>query len=300
MLVFGFGPYFGGMMALFILAMDHRDSLAKKVYKITGDPSPAEIKHIAEGKELVFQGLLSSERLDQAGVLVDERYGEQVARQAKRAGLTLAMPIERSGQPWFGLEYGNLGEGVWMEHVEAFDPRYVKILVRDNPDFDLRDRRRQMDDLATVSQVLSDSGRDLLLELLVPATPAQDSPTYDDDLRPDLTVRIIGEMQAAGVEPAIWKIEGLNAPSDAAHILATARQGGRNGVQCIVLGRDAPQADLDRWLRVAAPEGFLGFAIGRSIWQDPLEDFLAEELTESEVVAQVAANYRHYADTWAS
>jgi myo-inositol catabolism protein IolC len=285
-------------MPLYLLAMDHRESLAATVYKIKGDPNPAEAKQIAAGKELVYQGLLMAlsegASLSSAAVLVDERYGEQVARQAKAAGITLAMPIEKSGQEWFTLEYGTLGEGIWMEHVEAFDPRYVKILVRDNPTFDVRARRRQMDDLATVSQVLTDAGRDLLLELLVPATPEQDSATYDDDLRPELTVRVIGEMQAAGVEPAIWKIEGLNASPDAARVLATARQGGRNNVQCIVLGRDAPPEDLDHWLRAAAPAGFLGFAIGRSIWQEPLQAFLAAEIGEQEVVAEVANNYLHY------
>jgi myo-inositol catabolism protein IolC len=285
-------------MPLYLLAMDHRESLAATVYKIKGDPNPAEAKQIAAGKELVYQGLLMALRegasLSSAAVLVDERYGEQVARQAKAAGITLAMPIEKSGQEWFTLEYGALGEGIWMEHVEAFDPRYVKILVRDNPTFDVRARRSQMDDLAVVSQVLTDAGRDLLLELLVPPTPAQSSATYDEDLRPELTVRVIGEMQAAGVEPAIWKIEGLNASPDAARVLATARQGGRNNVQCIVLGRDAPPEDLDHWLRAAAPAGFLGFAIGRSIWQEPLEAFLAGDIGEQEVVAEVANNYVHY------
>lgn len=286
-------------MPLYILAMDHRASLAATVYKIKGEPNPAEAKRIAAGKELVYQGLVYALTRDSAdrsaaAVLVDERYGEQVARQAKAEGVTLAMPIERSGQDWFTLEYGTLGEGIWMEHVEAFDPRYVKILVRDNPSFDVRARRRQMDDLATVSEVLSTAGRDLLLELLVPATPEQESPTYDDDLRPELTTRVIGEMQAAGVEPAIWKIEGLNNSADAARVQATARQGGRNDVQCIVLGRDAPPEDLDRWLRAAAPAGFLGFAIGRSIWQNPLQAFLAQDIGEQEVVAEVATNYLHY------
>jgi myo-inositol catabolism protein IolC len=282
-------------MPLYILAMDHRASLAATIYKIKGDPNPAQAKQIAAGKELVYQGLvMARSSVSDVAVLVDELYGEQVAHQAKAAGITLAMPIEKSGQDWFTLQYGRLGEGTWMEHVEAFDPRYVKILVRDNPTFDVRARRSQMDDLAVVSQVLTDAGRDLLLELLVPPTPAQSSATYDEDLRPELTVRVIGEMQAAGVEPAIWKIEGLNTTADAARVLATARQGGRNNVQCIVLGRDAPPEDLDHWLRAAAPAGFLGFAIGRSIWQEPLEAFLAGDIGEQEVVAEVANNYVHY------
>jgi len=291
-------------MTLYLLAMDHRDSFATTVYKIKGDPSPAEAKHIVDGKELIYRGLLDAldraASMSDAAVLVDGRYGERVARAVKTAGITLAMPIEKSGQEWFTLEYGTLGDGIWLEHVEAFDPHYVKILVRDNPSFDARARRLQMDDLATVSQVLGSAGRDLMLELLVPPTPAEESASYDDDLRPDLTVRVISEMQAAGVEPAIWKIEGMNAPADAERALATARQGGRTNVQCIVLGRDAPREYLDRWLRVAAPAGFMGFAIGRSIWQEPLQAFLAEEITEDQVVRRIGANYLHYAEVYES
>ncbi|GAA1864670.1 2-deoxy-5-keto-D-gluconate 6-phosphate aldolase domain-containing protein [Asanoa iriomotensis] len=285
-------------MALYLLAMDHRESFVTQVYGIHGYPNPAQIQSIVDGKRLIYRGLSVAlsrgAAASSAGVLVDERYGEAVARAAQEAGITLAMPIEKSGQDWFTLEYGTLGSGVWMEHVEAFDPRYVKILVRDNPSFDVRARRGQMDDLATVSSALDAAGRELLLELLVPPTDGQESDRYDDDLRPELTVRVIGEMQAAGVEPAIWKIEGLNSVASAASVLETARQGGRNSVQCIVLGRDAPAADLDRWLRAAAPAGFLGFAIGRSIWAEPLKSYLAGDLTEESVVDRISANYLHF------
>ena len=291
---------------LFLLAMDHRDSLARTVYGIDGSPTTTEAERISAGKQLVYRGLVEAVRrgADPAltGVLVDERYGAAVAREARAAGLTLAMPIERSGQPWFTLEYGSSTDWKWLEHVDAFNPDHVKVLIRDNPGFGDRDRRTQQENLAAVSQVLRDVGRSLLLELLVPATPEQKDrhgDGYDDDLRPELTEQVIGDMQQAGVEPDIWKIEGLDAPEAADRIVAVAQRGGRGQVQCIVLGRDAPPKDLDRWLSVAAAvDGFHGFAIGRSIWEEPLAAQLAGTIGDDRLIGQVADNYLHYVATY--
>jgi myo-inositol catabolism protein IolC len=291
---------------LFLLAMDHRASLVSQVYHLPGEPSPTEAKQIAAGKLLIFQGLLAA--IDRgadracAGVLVDERYGTEVALQARAAGLRLAMPAERSGQDWFTLEYGTIGERTWLDHVERFDPDYVKVLVRDNPDFDADERRGQRDRLAVVSRTLREVGRTFIIELLIPATPEQKAKLgddYDAELRPELTERVIGEMQSADVEPDIWKIEGLETVADARAVVATTRQGGRDHVRCIVLGRDAPADRLDHWLSVAAGvDGFHGFAIGRSIWEHPLAEHLADRLDAAQLIDQVATNYLHYAHTY--
>lgn len=297
-------PADGG--SLFLLAMDHRASLAKTVYGVTdGEPAPDQRALISAGKELVFQGLLSALRQGAdraaAGVLVDERYGAHVARAAREAGLALAMPVERSGQDWFTLEYGTLADGQWLEHVEEFDPDYCKVLVRDNPSFDAGRRRAQQEDLAAVSAALRARGRTLLIELLVPAAPEQHAAVgadYDDTLRPGLTEQCITEMQRAGVEPDIWKVEGLDSPADAAAVVATAQRDGRDAVRCIVLGRDAPRPDLDRWLTVAAGvPGFAGFAIGRSIWEGPLEEQLAGG-PEARLIERVAEAYLHFEQVW--
>jgi myo-inositol catabolism protein IolC len=279
--------------------MDHRDSLARDVYGIDGPVSPADADRIAAGKRLVFAGLTAAlgrgADRSAAGVLVDERYGADVARLARDAGVALAMPIERSGEDFFVLEYGD----DWLAHVETFAPDYVKVLVRDNPSFDAGRRTRQQRDLAAVSAALHAAGRPFLFELLVPPTDAERSDLYDTALRPALTVRVIESMQDAGVEPDIWKIEGLDAPDDAVMVVAAARRDGRDGVRCIVLGRDAPADRLDRWLRVAAAtDGFTGFAIGRSIWEQPLADQLAGKLSEDAAVDRIAANYLHFCSTY--
>jgi len=296
-------------MRIFLLAMDHRDSLERDVYGLTAPPTPEQTAAIEHGKSLVFDGLLAAitEGADaaSAGVLVDELFGAQVARLARERAVDLAMPIEKSGQKFFTLQYGSLASDDWLEHVAEFDPDQVKVLVRDNPDDDPLGRMKQFDDLAVVSARLAAQRRTFMVELLVPASDAQlasvdgDVYRYDRDVRPALTVRVMTEFQRRGVEPDIWKIEGLETTAAAEDIVRAARQGGRDRVSCIVLGRDAPVDRLDHWLTIAAPiDGFIGFAIGRSIWEQPLRDQLAGG-SEEELVAAVSRNYRHFADTYA-
>jgi myo-inositol catabolism protein IolC len=284
--------------------MDHRDSVQREIYGIDGEPTADEAAQISAGKDAIFDGLRAAidggVDVARTGVLVDERFGAGVATAAKSAGIDLAMPIERSGQKLFLLEYGNFGDGEWLKHVERFDPDQVKVLVRDNPAGG-GNRELQFDRLAAVSHALRDSGRTFLVELLVPAVATQlesvagDTLRYDRELRPELTVRVIGDMHEAGVEPEIWKIEGLESTDAAVEVVAAARNGGRDAVTCIVLGRDAPKDRLDHWLTVTAGvEGFRGFAIGRSIWEQPLIEHLAGRATRAELVARVAENYTHF------
>ncbi|TDN42536.1 myo-inositol catabolism protein IolC [Curtobacterium flaccumfaciens] len=288
---------------LFLFAMDQRSSLLEHTYDESGgEPvDEAEAERVRAGKQLVYRGVLTAlaagASRDRTGVLVDERYGADVARLAKDAGLQLAMPVERSGREWFELEYGD----DWLAHVDAFDPDFVKVLVRDNPAFDADRREQQASDLAAVSAALHDAGRPFLVELLVPGTDDQQASVddYDRDLRPDLVVHVLEYLQDRGVEADVWKLEGLDTREDAERVVATARRGGRDAVQCIVLGRDAPEEQLDHWLRTAAPvDGFVGFAIGRSNWQEPLEDVVREHLDTEAAEQLIAANYRHFVDTW--
>lgn len=288
---------------LFLLAMDQRSSLLEHTYgSDTGEAADeSEAERVRAGKQLVYRGLLGAlaagASRDRTGVLVDERYGADVARLAKEAGLQLAMPIERSGRDWFELEYGD----DWLAHVEAFDPDWVKVLVRDNPDFDADRRADQADRLAAVATALRDAGRPFLVELLVPGTDEQQASVddYDRDLRPELVVRVLEYLQDRGVEADVWKLEGLDRREDAERVVATARRDGRDAVQCIVLGRDAPQDQLDHWLRTAAPvDGFVGFAIGRSNWESALDDVVQHGLDTGAAEQRIAANYRHFVDTW--
>ena len=291
--------------SLFILAFDHRGSFQKKMFGIGGDPSPEETHTIADAKHLIFEGLrrASEEGADPevTGCLVDEQFGSDIPRDAKAAGLKLAMPVEKSGQKEFDFEYGE----DFGEHIERFDPDFSKVLVRLNPEGDEDMNRRQVERLARLSNWLHERGRNFLFELLVPAEEAQldkvagEESRYDLELRPELMRAAIAYIKDAGVEPDIWKIEGLDRQEDCEAIVEEVRSGGRDNVVCVVLGRGADDEQVDRWLRAGAPvEGYVGFAIGRSIWWEALKSYLDGSLERSDAVEQIARNYQRFVEVY--
>ena len=290
---------------LYILAFDHRGSFQKKMFGIEGDPTPEETDQIADAKLLIYEGLekATEQGVDPhaTGCLVDEQFGapKGVPEKSKDAGLLLAMPVEKSGQNEFDFQYGSDFGG----HIESFDPAFSKVLVRYNPDDpDTEMNKRQLGRLKELADWLHDNDRKFLFELLVPATDAQleqvggDSDRYDTELRPELMRRAIEEIQDFGIEVDIWKIEGVDERSDCEMLAQQTRKGeGREKVVCVVLGRGASDEKVDHWLRAGAPvEGYIGFAIGRSIWWDALKGFLEEGLDRSKAAQQIADNYLRF------
>jgi 5-dehydro-2-deoxygluconokinase len=287
---------------LYILAFDHRGSFQKKMFGIEGDPSPEQTETIADAKHLIYEGMLKAVERgahpEATGVLVDEQFGGDIPKDAKSRGLKLAMPVEKSGQNEFDFQYGD-GFG---EHIETFDPDFSKVLVRYNPDDpDTEMNARQRERLKRLADWLHEHERLFLFELLVPATDEQldsaggDTDRYDAELRPELMRRAIEELQDAGVEADIWKIEGVDDQEDCERIAQTTRRDGRDGVVCVVLGRGASDAKVDEWLRAGAPvDGYVGFAIGRSIWWDALKGFLAGDLERDKAADQIADKYLRF------
>jgi myo-inositol catabolism protein IolC len=294
---------------LYILAFDHRGSFQSKMFGIHGDPSPEETVKIADAKHLIFEGMLQAvERGAEpgaTGVLVDEQFGSDVPTLARESGLRLAMPVEKSGQNEFDFQY----DDDFGAHILKFDPDFSKVLVRYNPDDpDVEMNTRQLGKLKRLADWLHENDRKFLFELLVPATEAQLSSVdgsadrYDTELRPELMRRAIAEIPDVGIEVDIWKIEGVDEQSEADMLARQAREGdGRDGVTCVLLGRGASNEQVEKWLEEAAPvEGFIGFAIGRSIWWDALKGFLDQSLSRADAVKQVADNYLHFVGVYES
>jgi 5-dehydro-2-deoxygluconokinase len=288
---------------LYILAFDHRGSFQKKMFGIEGTPTQEETERISDAKHLIFEGMLKA--VDQGaeagvtGVLVDEQFGvpKNIPGEAKTRGLLLAMPVEKSGQNEFDFEYGD----AFGEHIERFDPDFSKVLVRYNPDGDAGMNERQSERLKRLGDWLHENDRKYLFELLVPAEPDQleqaggDSDRYDAELRPELMRRAIVELQEAGIEPDVWKIEGIDSGEDCSRIADTCRRDGRDGVICVVLGRGADDAKVEHWLKTGAPvDGYAGFAIGRTIWWDALKASLDGDLERDAATDQIAENYLRF------
>jgi myo-inositol catabolism protein IolC len=283
---------------LYILPFDHRGSFKKGLFGWTGVLTAAQTAEIAKSKQVIYDAfelaLGNGVPRDRAGILVDAQFGSAIMRDARAKGYTTCMPAEKSGQAEFDFEYG---EG-YAAPIEDFRPTFVKVLVRYNPEDDPALNRRQAGRLRTLCDYLHAHGHAFMFELLVPATPEQtdrlegDQQLYDHDLRPSLMMGAIKELQDAGVEPDVWKIEGLDRQQDCAKVAEVARRDGRSNVGCIILGRGSNAQKVIDWLAAAAPvPGFIGFAVGRTSFWDSLVALRDGKMSRQAAVEAIAARY---------
>jgi myo-inositol catabolism protein IolC len=284
---------------LYVLPFDHRGSFETKMFGWHGDLTAAQTAEIAAAKQVIYDGFKSAVAAgvprEKAAILVDEQFGASILRDAAAQGYTIACPAEKSGQDEFDFEYGE----DFAKHIEAFHPTFCKVLVRYNPEGDQALNQRQEERLKRLSDYLHGKGQSrFMFELLVPAEKSQfdqvnrDKKTYDLELRPGLMLQAILQLQDAGVEPDVWKIEGLDRREDCEKIVTAAHRGGRDQVGCIVLGRGEDDKKVHEWLTTAAGvSGFIGFAVGRTDFWQPLVDFRAKKITREAAVAEIAGRY---------
>jgi myo-inositol catabolism protein IolC len=284
---------------LYLMAFDHRGSFEHDLFGASEPVSDAVREGIISVKEIIFdafvRALAEGAPRHVCGVLVDEEFGAGVARRAKAERVPLAMPVEKSGQEEFEFQYGD----DFGAHIEAFDPTFAKVLVRYNPEGDAELNKRQTARLARLSRWLRERDRNFLFELLVPATTAQldkfdgHQRDYDQRLRPQLVVETIAALQAGGVEPDIWKIEGLDTTAACEDVVSQAQADGRDNVKCIVLGRGADEPQVIDWVKIGASvDGFDGFAVGRTLWEEALKKYLAGQASNYEAVEEISSRYR--------
>jgi len=290
---------------LYLLPFDHRHSYVHEMFGFEPPLSTEQADIVRDSKHLIYEGLLKAlgEGVDPSdvGILVDEEFGATILRDAKRRGVVTATSTERSGQDEFDFEYGS----DFAAHLDAFDPTFAKALVRFNPGADSAMNARQTGRLKTLSDECGRAGRYFMFELLVPPTDAQradcsgDLGRFDREMRPKLMNEAIRTLQNAGVEPDVWKIEGLDDPADCERIVKTARRDGRDGVRLIVLGRGANEKAVVHWLQVAgAVPGFIGFAVGRTSFWDAVERHHRGKASRAEAVGQIASRFEEWVATF--
>jgi len=289
---------------LYILPFDHRGSFQTKLFGWSGALTIHQTAQIAASKQVIYDGfrvaLQAGVPEQKAGILVDEQFGGAILQNARMRGYTTACPAEKSGQEEFDFEYGD----DFAKHIEAIQPTFCKVLVRYNPEGDRALNGRQAAKLRQLSEYLHGKSDSLFMfELLVPAAKTQleqlkgDKKAYDLQLRPRLMVETIEELQDAGVEPDVWKIEGLESRKDCEKVVAAARRGGRDKVGCIILGRGEDDQKVQEWLATASGvPGFIGFAVGRTSFWDALVNWRAKKITREQAVHDIARRYRAFVE----
>lgn len=286
---------------LYLMPFDHRRSYITGMFDFSLPLSTAQHHAVAHSKQLIYEGfkqaLVNGVPKEYAGILVDEEFGADILRDASAQGYTTALAVEKSGSDEFQFEYG----ARFGEHITKFNPTFVKVLVRYNPEDDSELNHRQIIQLKTLSDYCRSTQRLFMFELLVPATTAQmtqaqnDKDVYDSQVRPGLMLQVIACLQDGGVEPDIWKIEGLDLRRDCERVIEMARRGGRTHVDCIVLGRGADEKKVADWISVAAAvPGFIGFAVGRTTFWDAVRDYESGSITARAASARIAARYQEW------
>jgi myo-inositol catabolism protein IolC len=293
---------------LYILPFDHRGSFETGMFGWHGDLNPEQTAQIAAAKQVIYDGfqaaIAAGVPKEKAGLLTDEQFGAAILRDAAGQGYQTACPAEKSGQEEFDFQYG----ADFAAHIEAFHPTFSKVLVRYNPEGDEELNREQAARLKKLSDYLHAANHSrFMFELLVPAEKEQlekvkgDKKAYDLEIRPKMMVEAIHELQDAGVEPDVWKIEGLDLQLDCERMVAAARRDGRHKVSCIVLGRGESDEKVREWLSTAAAvPGFIGFAVGRTDFWDPLVAWRDGKVTREDAVAKIATRYREFVDVFES
>jgi myo-inositol catabolism protein IolC len=283
---------------LYILPFDHRASYISGLFGWKEPLNAEQMVMVANSKQVIYAGfqqaIADQVPKERVGLLVDEEFGSAILHDAASKGYITVASVEKSGQKEFEFAYGE----DFAQHIEVFHPTFAKVLVRYNPEGEVALNQRQASRIKRLSDYLRQTQRLFMFELLVPAEPMQleqveeDKNAYDLQLRPRLMVQAIQALQDAGVEPDVWKVEGLDRQEDAVKVVEVARRGGRNTVGLIVLGRGAGRDRVEQWLKTAASvPGFIGFAVGRTSFWQPLVDVEAKRISQEEAATQIAHNF---------
>lgn len=284
---------------IFFLPFDHRSSFEKKLFGITEEPTLQEHERIADAKMLIYEGFKAaveggSVPKENAAILCDEEFCDAVMRDAKDMGYMFALATEKSGEEEFEFEYGD----DFGKHLDKYCPTFAKALIRYNPASDERLNKRQRAKLKLLSGFCEDTGYKFIIEPLIPATAEQlksaggGKKEYDKRIRPKLALEMIRQMQEDGIEPDIWKLEGFGSRQDYEEISQTARRDGRDNVGIVILGRGEDEEQVREWLAAGVGvAGVIGFAVGRTVFWQPLLSYEKREISRAEAAALIAENY---------
>ncbi|MCK9393579.1 DUF2090 domain-containing protein [bacterium] len=245
---------------------------------------------------IIFKGLIDviENRKDKKdfSILVDEEYGEKIIKDAKKNKIKICLPVEKSGGNQLKFNYGRN----FKDHILKINPDFVKVLVRYNKE-NTDINKKQLETLAELSSFCKENNFKTILELLVPPTKhdlkiCQDKATYDKKLRAQKTAESIKEIKAA-ISPTIWKLEGLDGKQWEIVINETKK------ANIIILGRGEDDKKVKQWLRDAAKfEQIIGFAIGRTIFMDPIKKYYSKKINAEEASLLIAKKFLSFILIW--
>ena len=276
-------------MSTFILPFDHRNGLAREIMGTSYPFSPADRERACDLKRVIYDAflLVHAERTphDHFAVLIDEETGSAILHDAHERGIATILTLEQSGGEPFRLQYGEQS----CERMQSLHASLGKVLIH----FSCIPKRddAQLVTLQKLHAQCTHAGQSLLIELLSSGS---------EDTREHFLTHTIGLATSMGIIPAFWKVEGLPSASawNAVRTVAHASS------DILVLGRGEDQSHAEKMVRIAAQSRHdekptvNGFAIGRTIFADPLRSLLAGKLDREGAVHRIADNFRFFVAAW--
>lgn len=270
------------MEPIFILPFDHRANFAVALLKSTYPAPKKTVVQIKQLKKIVFDGFLQARKTYKGtgmlGILVDEEFGSDIIKQAQKHQIPFAVSTEKSGQKLYQFEH----ESNWQEVLRTLRPTFAKTLVR----YDIAEKKENLEQnkrLKHLSDFCEEEGIDLMMEVLMTGKGSREKQM----------ATMMQEMQRIGIRPSVWKLEGLDSSAAWKRI--------RKITSCpiIVLGRAGTKKEVDAWLIAGAKSGVTnGLAVGRTIFQKPLQDLIAKKIDRETAVGRIAKNYLGYIKTY--
>ncbi|SJM29074.1 bifunctional 5-dehydro-2-deoxygluconokinase/5-dehydro-2-deoxyphosphogluconate aldolase [Mesorhizobium delmotii] len=222
------------------------------------------------------------------GILCDNRIGRAALHAASGTGLWIGRPCELPGsrplalEPELGSDCGGLSE--WAKENVA------KVLCFCHPD---DDEALRADQEATVKRLFEASRRNGL-EFLLEIIPSKVAPVDDET-----TAILIRQFYEAGIYPDWWKLEPMATREAWAKACAAIETCDRYTRGIVVLGLDAPEAELAASFQVAAGFDLVkGFAVGRTIFGDVARAWMMGQTNDAEAVAEMARRYARLCRIW--
>lgn len=289
------------MDGLYVLPFDHRSSFMKLI-KASPTPTKKDIDKARAYKEIIYDAFKKSVAegvsKKRAAILVDDFLGRRILSDARTRRFITCVSLEKSGHDEFEFERRD-----WKRQISKLRPSYAKVLVRYNPEGDKRMNRRQASRIAVLSSYLRSRKNRLLFELLVPATEKQlmlagSVKSYDERIRPHLMVLAIRQLQDSGVNPDVWKLEGVGSVKMMKRIAGQVKAGNPKS-RIVILGRGESLAKARHWLEVGARvSSVIGFAVGRTVFKKPLEDYAEGRISRQTAVKRISDSYKSFVDFW--
>ena len=222
------------------------------------------------------------------GILCDNRIGRKALHRASGSGLWIGRPCEWPAsrplelEPELGPDCGRL--------VEWARENVVKLLCFCHPDDDAETRARQE---AVVKRLFAASRRNRL-EFLLEIIPSKVGP-----VDADTAARLIRQFYEIGVYPDWWKLEPMADHESWRNVVAAIEENDPNVRGIVVLGLDAPEAELAASFEVAASFDLVkGFAVGRTIFGDAARGWLKGEIDDDAAVAQMSERFSRLCEIW--